>query len=340
MKKIFVFTVFCVLTFSLFAQAIFWEETFETAPLGWTLDSNWSFENGALFMNWSPSTVNYDLSAISPEISLPMNVGDLNLTQYIDEYSALDEMMEVGVIVEGTPSVIWQWDLTGGDWGVFGGESISISLADFAGQDVQLQFRSYGSDTWNINFWYIYDVQITALFDNDLCALEVFGPPNAEINKPDLWKVIVKNSGLLAQDSYSVKIFQEGGFELGSIDVQNTIEPLALSEHNFYWTPSFIEDTNLYGQVVLAGDEFDGNDASENHGVSIFPAGERQYLLWDHDNDSYYIDPNNGSIRDCEDGIEDALIANEITYQLVTELPEVLRNYNVVFATLGLYCVG
>lgn len=340
MKRSALIIVLLIICSVVYSQAVFWEETFQPAPTGWTLDSNWSFSNGALQLSWSPTVTSYDLAALSPVISLPDNVGDLFITQYIDEYSAVNEIMEIGVIVNGNLNSLWQWELTNGSWGSTGGEEIVLSLNPYAGQDVQLQFRSYGESTWNFDYWYIYDAYITALYDNDLSASEVYGPPNAELNKPDLWKVIVKNSGLLPQSNYTVKIYKEGGVELGSIDVNETIEPLAYAEHNFFWTPIDLEDTHLIGEVIFTGDEFTDNNISENHDVHVFPEGERQYLVWDNDNSSSYYDPNNNMVRNSEYGLEQALISNGINFETVSDLPQVLRNYNTVFVCLGLYCVG
>lgn len=324
----------------LHSQSVYWEETFTPAPADWSLDSNWSFSGGALQLSWSPTITNYDLSAISPVLSLPDNVGDLIVTQFIDSYSPVNEIMAIGVIVNGIPQELWQYELIGGNWGIGGGEDVVLSLSEFAGEDIQLQFRSYGSSTYNFDYWYIYNVMITALFDNDLAAVEVLGPPNAELNQPDLWQVIVRNIGMFEQNSFTVKLYQEGGLELGSIDVLETIQPLEVVAFNFFWTPEVLGETELYGEVILIGDEFEDNNLTQDFGVTIFPEGERQYLLWDNDNDSYYTDPNTGATKNCEDGLEEALTANEIDYQLVTELPKVLRNYNVVFVCLGLYCVG
>lgn len=342
MKKFVVLFLICLVLFpiSLIAQSAYWQETFLPAPTGWSLDSNWSFSNGALQLSWSPSVPNYDLSAISPVLSLPDNVGDLIVTQFIDSYSPVDEIMAIGVIVDGTPNELWQYELTGGNWGSMGGEDIVLSLSEFGGEDVQLQFRSYGTSTYNLDYWYIYNVMITVLFDNDLSAIEVLGPPNAELNQPDLWQVNVKNMGMNEQNSFTVKLYQEGGLELGSIEVSETIQPLETVAYNFFWTPEVLGETEIYGEVILAGDEFEDNNLTQNFGVTIFPEGERQYLLWDNDNGSHYTDPNSGITKSCEDGLEEALSANGIDYQLVTEIPKILRNYDVVFVCLGLYCVG
>jgi len=343
MKRSLVVVAFILLTSLVFSQSVYWEETFTPAPADWSLDANWSFSGGTLTLSWSPTITNYNLSAVSPVLSLPDNVGDLIVTQFIDAYSPVNEIMAIGVIVDGgLPQELWQYELIGGNWGAAGGEDVVLSLSEFAGEDIQLEFRSYGASTYNFDYWYIYNVMITALFDNDLAAVEVLGPPNAEIDQPDLWQVNVRNIGMLEQNSFTVKLYQASGMglELGSIDVLETIQPLDVVAFNFFWTPDVLGDTELYGKVILAGDECQNNDMTQNLDVTIFPEGERQYLLWDNDNNSYYTDPNTGATKNCEDGLEEALSANGINYQLVTQLPKVLRNYNVVFACLGLYCVG
>jgi hypothetical protein len=337
MISILIMSLFCSL---LFSQSIFWEEDFTSLPSGWTIESNWAFSGGALVFSWTPTVQNYDLSAISPTITLPVNVGDLIVSQYVENYSAVDEMVEIGIIHDGFTTVLWDYQITNGNWGSTGGEELVLSLNEFASEEVQLSFRSYGTNTYNINFWYIYEAAISSLYNNDLTAVEVIGPVIAELNQPDIWKVAVKNCGLQSQDSYVVKLFDEDGSEIGMIEVFAPIAPLQTVEHSFQWTPAELGETHLYGEVIFSNDEMLNNNITPMLPVSIFPEGERQYLVWDNDNSSHYTDPNTGAIKNSEEGILDALTANGINYQLVTELPAVLRNYDVVFICLGLYCVG
>lgn len=341
MNKKNLFSVFFLIVFfSLSAQSVYWEEDFIPAPDNWTLEQNWSFTNNALQLYWNPSVTNYDLSAISPEIILPGNVGDLIVTQYIDAYSPVDEIMEIGLNIDGTFIELWQYELIGGNWGNQNGEDLIIPISDFGDETVKIQFRSYGNSTYNLNWWDIYNVKITALLDNDLAAMIVDGPVIAEQNQLELWKVIVKNTGINTQDSYTVKLFRDDEIELGSIQIDESLSPAAISEHNFFWTPTILENLEIYGEVFLNGDENPNNNTTEHLNVSVFPQGERQYLLWDNDNNSDYIDPESGAFFQCEDGLENALTANDVDFDLVNELPPNLKNYNVVFAELGLYCVG
>jgi hypothetical protein len=66
----------------------------------------------------------------------------------------------------------------------------------------------------------------------------------------------------------------------------------------------------------------------------------QQVLIWDNDNNSDFIDPEGTGYVGCEYKIQQALTANGITYTTVSTLPADLSSYDVVFVTLGVYCVG
>ena len=66
----------------------------------------------------------------------------------------------------------------------------------------------------------------------------------------------------------------------------------------------------------------------------------QQVLIWDNDNNSDFLDPEGTGNVGCEFKIQQALTANGITFTTVTTLPGDLSGYDVVFATLGIYCVG
>jgi hypothetical protein len=63
-------------------------------------------------------------------------------------------------------------------------------------------------------------------------------------------------------------------------------------------------------------------------------------LVWDNDENSEYIDPETGSLVNCEYGIIQSLEANDIDYIYVSELPDDINEFDIVFVELGLYCVG
>ena len=66
----------------------------------------------------------------------------------------------------------------------------------------------------------------------------------------------------------------------------------------------------------------------------------QQVLIWDNDNNSHFLDPEGAGYVGCEYGIQQALSTNSVSYSTVSTLPGDLSSYDVVFVTLGIYCVG
>jgi hypothetical protein len=66
----------------------------------------------------------------------------------------------------------------------------------------------------------------------------------------------------------------------------------------------------------------------------------QQVLIWDNDNNNGFQDPEGSGYVGCEFKIQQALTTNGITYTTVSTLPGDLSSYDVVFVTLGIYCVG
>jgi len=231
-------------------QTYLWEESFDPPPTGWNLEGNWSFTNGYMQLYWSPTTENYDMSAISPVITLPDNAGDFHVTQYVNYYSSfVDEAFEIAVIVDGTPSVLWTHS-DGTDWGQDGGSLLTLSLVPFQGEDVQLRFRSWGSSTWNINHWRIYHLGIEGSFDDDLEGLEITGPLSPNMGVPADYTVTVRNNGMNTQTNYTVKLMMFDGIELDSV-AGTTIEQGETIDYVLTWTPATEGAAVLYGEVEL-----------------------------------------------------------------------------------------
>ena len=136
---------------------------------GWTTEgtpNNWNWSAGYAVLNWSPSVPNYDMSLISPNIVLPtdpLDIYDLTVSMYLNNYSSNDgEVFEIWLIHDGGETLLWSYDDPTTDWGVTGGTDwVYTDTGQYAGQTVQLKFRSHGGTTFNFNYWYVYDV----LFD-------------------------------------------------------------------------------------------------------------------------------------------------------------------------------
>ena len=317
------------------AQSIIWEETFTTNPGTWTLDSNWSIQSGALQLSWSPTVAPYDLSATSPVINLPLNVGDMIVSQFIDEYSTnTGEVTNIELIHPGGTAILWSFDLVGTNWGYSGGKDISFSLYPYAGQQVQIRFRSYGGSTYNFNYWYIYNVAINASLDHDLAATNISGNNLLNVGQQGLWNVTVKNTGLNTESNYEVNLMREPGIVLGTTYASIPLSPDQQTIYQFNWTPDISEVVNLYGQVILPGDEFIDNNTTNPFLVNIYPDDPINVLVWDNDNASD-IDGIGTEVF-----LENALTANNVTHDTYTYLPADLSSFDAIFVALGIYCVG
>jgi len=146
-----------------------WHEPFgsDWATTGWTTlgsPNNWLWSAGYAYLYWSPTVLDYDMSLISPVISLPddpLDIYDLTISMYIDDYSAdTGEVMEIWVIHDTGEYMIFEWDLDeNDDWGISGGTDwVYEDMSQYAGQTIQYKFRSHGGSTYNFNYWYIYDI--------------------------------------------------------------------------------------------------------------------------------------------------------------------------------------
>ncbi|MCD6330524.1 MAG: hypothetical protein J7M10_09345, partial [Candidatus Cloacimonetes bacterium] len=148
----------------------FYETFYEDWHLtGWREDplipNNWEWDSDceAAKLSWSPPVTNYDMSLISPEICIPYGATliTLSVNMFIHDFAPdMGEVMEIWIVNDGQETLIFEWDLDyNNDWGISGGTIWEYSYLDqFAGETIQIKFRSHGGDTYNFNYWYIYDV--------------------------------------------------------------------------------------------------------------------------------------------------------------------------------------
>ncbi len=281
------FLIFFV--FSLSAEIIIDEDfSGNFPPTGWTTTStsgqiNWAQGSGnnaggtspeAQF-SWSPSTV-----ATQRLISLPVNtVGatelDLEFKHNVNHYSGLYELR-----VETTSDgVIWNIVT------IFPAanlpattENLVITTPDVGSPTFQVAWV-FDGNSFNINYWYVDDVVLSGTlitYDNDLAAIEINGSTIVNAGNTENYEISVKNVGYNPQNSYTVKLMREGGEELSSLDITQTIQPDEIVIHNLVWNISPDEPpavTYLYGEVILEGDENSLNDITGNLEVEIFPPG-------------------------------------------------------------------
>jgi hypothetical protein len=340
-KLIYMSLVLFVFKLPVTAQTYTWIDSFDNGQ-AWTLDSNWTVAAGKLEFYWSPQIPDFDLRAVSPVISLPENVFDLTVTQYLDVFSGTGtEFAEINLIVGGNHEQLWNYNLIGGTWGNGNGEDLSLVIDEYAGQDVQLEFRTYGQDTYNWNWWDVFEVKISAYFDHDMTITSITGPTKIELFETGTWSLQVKNMGSQIQDEFSVKLFDiKTGDKIGSIENPGSISPQEIVTFNFDWSSAAAYNTAFYGVVISEGDQFESNNASKSRFVRIEPDIAYSIFVWDNDNGILTIvDPEKGDQIEPSKGLTMALEEAGLAYYSGTNLPENLYDYEIIFSTMGCYCV-
>jgi len=104
--------------------------------------------------------------------------------------------------------------------------------------------------------------------ENDLAALNISGSTSCNVGSSYVYTITVKNNGTTTQSNYTVKLIQEGGIELGSVE-GTTINTMATLQFTIPWTPSTAGETYLYGEVVLTGDENPSNNQTSHLNVTV-----------------------------------------------------------------------
>lgn len=342
MKRILIFYMFLLFLLPTSAQTPYWTEDFNVGQ-GWTVEENWFIDGGKLEFNWSPSISNFDASAISPIITLHESIGELIVNQYLDVFMTnSNEMAEISILYDGNEDVLWSYALSGGNWGSIEGTDIEFSLEGYAGMDVQFKFRTYGADTFNWNWWDVYQLSLTVYLDQDLAVHEITGPSQLEVMETGTWSVEVSNSGSQTVSNFTVKLFDFKTSELvGSIDVLDEIDPQGTASYSFEWYSSAAYNTVLYSVVEYENDEFIGNNKSRSHFVRINPDIDFSILVWDNDNGIPTLTcPEEGDEIEPSTALTRALDAAEYEYDYYYYLPDDLNTYDIVFSTMGCFCVS
>ncbi|NOX48563.1 MAG: hypothetical protein GXO89_16470 [Chlorobi bacterium] len=325
-----------------FAQTVFWSEGFVSGQ-GWTVDGNWKIENDMMGFFWSPQLENFDCSSISPIIHLHESSTNLIVGQFLDVFATTsDEMAEISVITQSGEDILWSYALSNGNWGSTSGDDLEIPIADYAGQDVQIKFRTYGASTFNWSGWYIFNVRLNADLDNDLAVTDIIGPKKLDIGETGTWDVKIKNFGFQPASNFSIKLFNyKTGELIASIDDTEEIDPLANKFYTFNWSSPAAYNTALYSVIVFEDDEFIGNNTSKSHFIRINPEIDFSVLVWDNDNDIPTVsDPEQGDEIQPSESLTRALELAGIQYTYSKSLPGNLTDFDMVFGTMGCYCLS
>ncbi|RLD59073.1 MAG: hypothetical protein DRJ05_06935 [Bacteroidetes bacterium] len=333
-----------VLLFKLpiFAQTTFWTEDFVSGD-GWATDGNWTIDNAMMAFSWSPEYSDFDFSAISSVVHLHESSNNLIVTQFVDVFdTSSNEMAEVSVILGTEEYIIWSYALTNGNWGPVMGDDLEIPVSDFAGQDVQFKFRTFGASTFNWNGWYIFELRLDANLDTDLAVTEISGPVQLDILEAGTWEIIVENTGFQAASDFSVKLFdQKTGDLLGTIDEPGQLESLETKTYSFNWSSNTADNTALFGAVISETDELPSNNTSKSHFLRINPDIEFDILVWDNDNDlQTVVCPEQGDIVQPSTSLTRALELAGFDYEFCKSLPGNINDYEIIFSTMGCFCLS
>ena len=174
------------------------------------------------------------------------------------------------------------------NWQLFS-ESIDPGIHTFAWSYQKDSFGVAGMDRgWldNITF------PETTTFPNDLAALSVVGPSTLYQGHSGVYSVHVKNYGSNAQDSYTLRLYREGGIVLDELLVNETLPSEAAIIHYLVWIvppDEPYDETYVYAEVILPGDEDPSNNITPDFDVIIFEIGLAQIRVgYDTDKTNWY----------------------------------------------------
>jgi len=239
------------------AQTTFWTEKFIT-PDGWTLQDNWSISSGTLSFDWDPTLYNFDQAAVSPEITLDYHIEELIVTQSLQVYNPTENETAQLIILSGDEEfILWDYNLSSGNWGNLSGSDLTFSLQDFAGESIQIKFRTFGETTFNWSWWQVFKITIIANYDHDLMVSNLQGPKNIDVLESGNWVVEISNPGTNPISEYTVNLIDSRTGEIVDHIIEiYTIDPGDSKIFGFNWTPNTAYNTLMYGQVVAPDDQF------------------------------------------------------------------------------------
>lgn len=134
-----------------------------------------------------------------------------------------------------------------------------VSFDSYAGADTHIAFKhGLGATSRTI---YLDNVQLIELLANDLTATAVSNPGIMVAGTAYDFTVDVYNEGTAAQNAYAVKLMS-GATTLATLNVNTPLASGASAQHTLSWTPTTGGVHEVYGKVVLAGDQYAGNDDS------------------------------------------------------------------------------
>lgn len=141
-----------------------------------------------------------------------------------------------------------------------------VDLRTYAGTGRYIALEhNQGGNNRNI---YIDNVVLETILQNDLAATSITGETTPNVGSTYNYTITVFNPGLNAQDDYQIKLFKSGNVELGSVPGPSIIGNNHVTI-TIPWTPVIVENTQIYGKIVLPGDQNNANDQSASLAISV-----------------------------------------------------------------------
>ncbi|HNX38914.1 MAG TPA: choice-of-anchor J domain-containing protein, partial [Candidatus Cloacimonadota bacterium] len=142
----------------------------------------------------------------------------------------------------------------------------TVDLRNYQGTGAYIAFQhNQGGNNRSI---YIDNVVIEALLQNDLASLQITGETTPNAGSTYNYSITVANRGLNTQTDYQVKLFKTGNIELASAEGP-ALTGNSQATVTIPWTPTTVESTQLYGKIVLTGDQNSGNDQTPSLQITV-----------------------------------------------------------------------
>lgn len=157
-------------------------------------------------------------------------------------------------------------------------EDFVVTFAAYTGTGRVIAFK-HGLGGTSRTF-YLDDIMIEAIPDNDLAALTITGNSTPSVGMPTTYTIDVFNWGTNPQSTYQVKLYGPGNTELASAaGVQ--VNPGMTAQVPITWTPTTEGSISIYGKVVLTGDQNPLNDQTNPLNILVQPAGIMAFTVGD-----------------------------------------------------------
>ncbi|MGN1245657.1 MAG: choice-of-anchor J domain-containing protein, partial [Muribaculaceae bacterium] len=117
-------------------------------------------------------------------------------------------------------------------------------------------------------------IHVEKLSATDLQAIELTGNTTPSLNSPADYTVTVKNLGYTATTGYTVKLVDENGVVLTSVQPAEAIEPQATAPIALSWTPTTEGKYSIKAVVEIAGDTDLSNNTSSQLNVDVISGGQ------------------------------------------------------------------